>query len=173
MPVPELTFHVSCYTAGNSEDRHLLYRHKLDKLDNRKMTKAEQQERFIELRAEGLSYDKLAAELGISKPTALKLGHDFEQEVKRLQFVHLEAMAEQYKLVKTARIEGLAKLLEQVDTALQSADFGKMAPDRLVLLKLKLQDRLLQELVIRCNVYTSMCAPTDSEDSGRPILKVD
>lgn len=137
------------------------------------MTKVEQQERFIELRAGGLSYDKIAAELGISKTTALQLGHDFEQEVKRLQYIHLEAMAEQYKLVKTARIEGIAKLLEQVDTALQSADFGKMAPEKLVLLKMKLQDRLLQELVIRCDIYTSMCAPTDSLDSGRPILKVD
>lgn len=137
------------------------------------MTKVEQQERFIELRAQGMSYEKIAEQLEISKTTALKLGHDFEQEVKRLQFMHLEAMAEQYKLVKTARIAGIAKLLEQVDTALQSADFEKMAPEKLVLLKLKLQDRLLQELVIRCNVYTAMCAPTDSEDSGRPILKVD
>lgn len=137
------------------------------------MTKVEQQESFIELRAQGLSYEKIAEQLEISKTTALKLGHDFEEEVKRLQFMHLEAMAEQYKLVKTARIAGIAKLLEQVDTALQSADFGKMAPEKLVLLKLKLQDRLLQELVIRCNVYTSMCAPTDSLDSGRLILKVD
>lgn len=135
--------------------------------------KAEVQEKFIQLRAEGLSYDKIAAELDISKTTALKLGHDFEEEIKRLQFIHLEAMAEQYKLVKTARIASIAKVLEQVDTSLQSADFDKLPADRLVLLKYKLVDRLLQELVIRCNVMTSMCAPTDFEDSGRPVLKVD
>jgi len=84
--------------------------------------KAEVQEKFIQLRAEGLSYDKIAAELDISKTTALKLGHDFEEEIKRLQFIRLEALAEQYRLVKAARIEELAKLLEQVDTSLQSAD---------------------------------------------------
>jgi len=120
-----------------------------------------------------MSFDKIAAELGISKTTALQLGHDFEQEVKRLQHIHLEALAEQYKLVKQARIEGIAMLLEKVDNSLQAADFNSLPADKLVQLKYKLVDRLLQELVIHCDVYTSMCAPTDNEASGRIILKVD
>lgn len=130
-------------------------------------------EKFIELRAEGMSFDKIAAELGISKTTALQLGHDFKQEVKRLQFMYLEAMAEQYKLVKTARIAGIAKLLEQVDSSLQAANFDSLPADRLVQLKYKLVDRLLQELVIPCDIYTEMCAPTDNAANGRIILKVD
>jgi len=134
---------------------------------------SDKKDKFIQLRAEGLSYDKIAAELEISKSTALQLGHDFEQEIKRMQFIHLEAMAEQYKLVKTARIASIAKVLEQVDTSLQSADFDKLPADRLVLLKYKLVDRLLQELVIRCDIFTAQCAPTDSEATGRLVLKVD
>lgn len=137
------------------------------------MVDKDTKEKFIELRAEGMSFDKIAAELGISKTTALQLGHDFEQEVKRLQYIHLEALAEQYKLVKQARIAGIAGLLEKVESSLQAADFDSLPADKLVQLKYKLVDRLLQELVIHCNVYTSMCAPTDNEASGRIILKVD
>lgn len=133
--------------------------------------KAEVKEKFIELRAEGLSYEKIAAQLEISKTTALQLGHDFEQEVKRMQHIRLEAIAEQYKLMKQARIEGIAMLLQKVESSLQAADFDSLPADKLVQLKYKLVDRLLQELVIPCDVYTSMCAPT--ENNGRIILKVD
>jgi len=138
------------------------------------MVNSDTKEKFIELRAAGHSFDSIAKQLDISKPTALKLGNEFEQHIKRLQFINLEAMAEQYKLAKQFRIEGLAKLLEQVDTALQSVDFSKMAPEKLVALKCQLIDRLKQELVIPCNIDTVMCAPTDTDKAtGHYILKID
>ena len=94
--------------------------------------------RFIELRAAGLSFDKIAAELEVSKTTLLKLNRKLAGEIERLKFINFEALAEKYKMLKTARLEALGCLLEKVDSALEAADFSKLSPERLVLLKLKL-----------------------------------
>jgi transposase len=39
-----------------------------------KVTKIDQKEQFIELRAKGVSYDEIAKEIGVSKPTLIKWG---------------------------------------------------------------------------------------------------
>ena len=44
------------------------------------MTDTETQERFIELRAAGLSFEKIAAELGVCKTTLLKLNRKLAGE---------------------------------------------------------------------------------------------
>lgn len=110
------------------------------------MTNTETQERFIELRAAGLSFDKIAAELEVSKTTLLKLNRKLAGEIERLKFINFEALAEKYKMLKTARLEALGKLLEKVDSALEAADFSKLSPERLVLLKLKLSENVRAEL---------------------------
>ena len=110
------------------------------------MLSQEQREHFIELRAAGLSFDKIAAELGVSKTTLLKLNKELAGEIERLKFINFEALAEKYKMLKTARIEALGDLLKRVDSALEAADFSKLSPERLVLLKLKLSENLRAEL---------------------------
>jgi len=110
------------------------------------MLSQEQREHFIELRAAGLSFDKIAAELGVSKTTLLKLNKELAGEIERLKFINFEALAEKYKMLKTARIEALGDLLKRVDSALEAADFSKLSPDRLVLLKLKLAENMRAEL---------------------------
>jgi len=129
-------------------------------------------EKFIELRAAGMSFERIAKELEVSKPTALKLGHDLEQDVKRLQYIQLETLAEKYQLLKVARVEAFAKMLAKIDSALESVDFEKLPAEKLVLLKLKLMERLRQELRIQCDFFTCEQAPTIHDESGY-ALQVD
>lgn len=110
------------------------------------MLDTQTQERFIELRAAGLSFDKIAAELGVCKTTLLKLNRKLAGEIERLKFINFEAMAEKYKMLKTARLEALGSLLTKVDSALEAADFSKLSPERLVLLKLRLAENMKAEL---------------------------
>ena len=136
------------------------------------MVDNEKKEKFIELRASGMSFEKISKQLDISKPTLLKFAKEFRSEVERLHFIHLEAMAEKYKMLKIARIEAFGKLLEQVEVALDSADFKSMAPEKLVELKLKLNEKIQQELsdsfTIEKNIVHEML---DKEQDY--ILKVD
>lgn len=110
------------------------------------MTDIETEERFIELRAAGLSFDKIAAELGLCKTTLLKMSRKLAGDIERLKYINFEALAEKYKMLKTARLEALGCLLEKVNSALETADFSKLSPERLVLLKLKLSENVRAEL---------------------------
>lgn len=107
---------------------------------------SEKEEKFIELRARGFSYDSIAKQLDISKPTLLKLGKECEVAISRMKYINREALAEKYKLMKEARLEQFAKLLEKIDSAIEEADFAKVPLEKLVEMKCKLTDRMKEEL---------------------------
>lgn len=138
------------------------------------MTDTETQERFIELRASGYSFDKIALELGVCKTTLLKLNRKLAGEVERLKFINFEALAEKHKMLKTSRLEALGKLLERVESAIGEADFSKLSPDRLVLLRLKLAESIKEELAdsfkIERGTLSSFLENSNDQDY---ILKVD
>lgn len=110
------------------------------------MVKADIKENFIELRAQNNSLESIAKQLGISKPTVLKMNRELELEINRLKLINFEALAVKYKMVRSARIEGFGKLLERLDTALESVDLNRMTPVQLIELRFKVADRLKAEL---------------------------
>ncbi len=67
-------------------------------MERQTMTDTETQERFIELRASGYSFDKIALELGVCKTTLLKLSRKLAGEIERLKFINFEALAEKHKI---------------------------------------------------------------------------
>jgi len=110
------------------------------------MVKTEVKDKFIELRAAGNSLEAIAGELGISKPTAIKINKELELDIDRLKLINIEALAVKYGMVRSARIESFGRLLERLDTALESVDLNRMTPLQLVELRLKVADRLKTEL---------------------------
>ena len=47
----------------------------------------EKKDKFIELRAEGNYFDKIAELLDVSKPTLIKQQREFESEISNLKFL--------------------------------------------------------------------------------------
>ena len=47
-------------------------------------------EKFIELRARGLSFNKIAEEIEVSKPTLLKWSSEFSEEIANRRFLASE-----------------------------------------------------------------------------------
>jgi len=47
----------------------------------------EQQARFIELRGKGMSFQKIAEEIGVSKPTLIKWNGELLEQVKEAQYM--------------------------------------------------------------------------------------
>ena len=71
----------------------------------------EQQARFIELRGKGMSFQKIAEEIGVSKPTLIKWNGELLEQVKEAQYMELENLVEQYGLFRKKRFEVYCKAL--------------------------------------------------------------
>ena len=79
------------------------------------MTKTiEEKEKFIQLRAQGLSFDKISEELNVSKNTLLSWSGEFFEEVKEAQFLEYEKLLNEYKVHRTKRFEQNCKLLNAI-----------------------------------------------------------
>jgi len=78
------------------------------------MKTIEQKEEFIQLRAKGFSFDKIAEELEVSKPTLLKWNGEFLEEVQEAQFHEYDNLLNEYKVHRAKRFEQNCKLLNAV-----------------------------------------------------------
>jgi len=64
------------------------------------MKNNEDKENFIALRAQGISFDKISTEIGVSKPTLLKWDQEFAKEIANLRYLEADSLLTQYKLAK-------------------------------------------------------------------------
>ena len=91
------------------------------------MKTVEDKQRFVELRAKGLSFERIAEELSVSKPTLIKWSEELFHEVQEAQFYELENLLENYKLMRKQRFENYCKLLSSALAELESrAAAGKL-----------------------------------------------
>ena len=73
--------------------------------------KQELKSEFIELRAKGWSYIRIASRLKVSKSTLSNWRAELENEIASLKAMELEALYEEYFLVKEGRIKKGEKML--------------------------------------------------------------
>jgi len=122
------------------------------------MTKTiEEKEQFIQLRAKGYSFDKIAEALNISKPTLIKWQGEMNEQVKEQQYFELESLLEEYSLMRRNRFEAHSSLLHAVFQELQNKveqqELEQLSVSELLKLALQLEKRL-------------------SQDTEKPLLKV-
>ncbi len=114
------------------------------------MTKtAEEAEKFIELRARGYSFDRIAEETGTSKPTLLKWSKEYGRELGEAQYFELQALLQQYGLMRKNRVEGVSILLQAVIEEMKkragNESLSRLPTDKLFALYLSLEGRLEEE----------------------------
>jgi transcriptional regulator with XRE-family HTH domain len=106
-------------------------------------------EKFIELRARGLSYDKIAEETGTSKPTLLKWSNQYGRELEQAQYFELHSLLAQYGLLKQQRVESVSVLLQAVIAEMKKRagenQLNRLPTDKLFTLFLSLESRLREE----------------------------
>lgn len=115
------------------------------------MTKTtEEIEHFIELRAKGYSFDRIAEETGTSKPTLLKWNSQYSRELEQAQYFELHSLLAQYGLLRKSRVESVSLLLQAVMEEMKKRTEGeilcRLPTDKLFSLYLALEGRLEQEL---------------------------
>lgn len=80
---------------------------------------------FITLRADGLSFDKIAKQLKTSKATLIQWSKLFEDNIKELKFYAMVEIKKSFNHSIKARYEVLLKQLDKIDNAILNADLSE------------------------------------------------
>jgi hypothetical protein len=111
------------------------------------LSNTQKKQKFIEMRASGAPYSKIAGELSVSKATLSAWNKDLQNEITELKAEIIEELHAEYYMLREARITQLGEVLKRVNVALEGRDFTKLTTDRLVDFKLKLMSALKTEYI--------------------------
>jgi hypothetical protein len=109
-------------------------------------------DQFIQLRAQGLSYAKIADKLQVSKSTLIALSKEFTIEIQNLQAIHSEALQEKYFALREKRIELFGRRIEALLAELEKRKLEDLPTEKIMHLILKFTLALKpeeQEVVFR------------------------
>lgn len=106
----------------------------------------EEKARFIELRGKGMSFQKIAEEIGVSKPTLIKWNGELLEQVKEAQYMEFENLVEQYGLFRKERFEVYCKALntalKEFQERAEKGELKNVPTDKLLNLVEQLEKRL-------------------------------
>lgn len=114
------------------------------------MKTIETQERFIEMRAEGASFEKIAKALEISKGTCSSWEKEFKERIAEGKGEKLKALYETFNMTKEARIKALGSTIKRMEDAIAGIDLTTLPPEKLLDLNLKYREMLKSEYVEPC-----------------------
>ena len=104
-------------------------------------------ERFIELRAKGWSFDKIAKEMGKAKQTLIDWSKELQDEIANLKALELETVYEKYHLLKENRLQIFGEILIKIKKEVDNRDLSKVPTDKLLELFLKYNSQIKEEIV--------------------------
>ena len=104
-------------------------------------------ERFIELRAQGWSFDKIAKEIGKAKQTLIDWSKELQDEIANRKALELELLYETYYLHKESRIQTFGAMLTKIKEEVESRDLSDVPTDKLLDLFLKYNSQVKEEIV--------------------------
>lgn len=90
------------------------------------MKTAEDRERFVELRAAGLSYAKIAEALDVSKPTLISWAKEMQVELANARAMRADETLQRYAEARDRRFVAMAQTLDRVLDALAARDLGEV-----------------------------------------------
>ncbi len=82
--------------------------------------------KFIELRANMCSYDEIAKQIKVSKPTLINWSAKYKSEIDKLKFLKLDALLRAFNEVEELRFEYLLKLKNKILTEIEKRDLSKV-----------------------------------------------
>ncbi len=105
----------------------------------------EQMQQFIELRAENVSYAKIAKQIGVSKTTLIDWAKNCELEIENRRAVTYEALNEQYKAGQQHRLQMWSEQLEAVRAELKTRGLADVPTTKLIEMLDTLSEKLRGE----------------------------
>jgi len=111
------------------------------------MERLEVKEAFIELRAKGYSFEKIARKLGKAKQTLIDWSKELEDEIANRKALELEALYEKFYLLKENRLQTFGELLTKLKEEIDRRDLSDVPTDKLLDLFLKYNNQVKEEVV--------------------------
>jgi len=100
---------------------------------------------FIQLRAQGLSYDKISAQLKVSKPTLIDWSRKHQFDIQNLRAIETEALAEKCFASRQARWEQISRDLHRVEAELLKRDLADVPTGQLLTQAARLRAEVSRE----------------------------
>jgi transposase len=122
-------------------------------MEVKKMADLEKQKQFIHLRATGKSYQKISEELGVSKHTLIKWGKELVFEISNAHALELEALQDEYYMLKERRIKLFGDKLKAISEELENRDLSDIQTDKLFDLFFKMY-RLLEKEAVEVKFFS-------------------
>jgi len=110
------------------------------------MTDQETIARFIFLRAQGWSFNRIAVELSISKPTLIKWSRQHQFEIANLRATETEALAERVFRQRHERWESLARQLKKLEEEIEKRNLEEIPASRLHAIAASLRAEINREM---------------------------
>jgi len=88
-------------------------------------------QRFIELRAQGMTYARLMTELNVTKPTLIAWSRKHQFQIQNLKAIELEALGEKWLASTADRVNSLGEQLRTVETELKQRGVGDLTTPQL------------------------------------------
>ena len=111
------------------------------------MINLDQKKKFIELRAKGWSFDRIAKELGRAKQTLIDWSKDLQEEIANRKALELDALYETYYLQRENRLQMFGAMLTKIKEEVEGRDLSDVATDKLLELFLKYNSQVKEEIV--------------------------
>jgi len=113
---------------------------------DRIMTDQETIDRFIVLRSQGWSFNRIAVQLQVSKPTLIKWSRLHQFQIANLRATETEALAERVFRQRHERWEALARQLQKVEAEIDKRDPDEIPAARLHTIAAALRAEINQEM---------------------------
>lgn len=111
------------------------------------MATIETKERFIELRAKGWSFERIAKKIGKAKQTLIDWSKELQDEIANRKALELEALYESYSLMRESRLQTFGAMLTKIKEEVERRDLSDVPTDKLLELLLKYNSQVKEEII--------------------------
>lgn len=136
------------------------------------MTDNETIARFVFLRSQGWSFNRIAVELKVSKPTLIKWSRQHQFEIANLRATESEARAERVFRQRHERWEVLAHQLKRLEDEIEKRDFEEIPASRLHAIAAALRAEINREIGTVHFSETNSRIPSEEFVIARPEWEV-
>jgi len=105
-------------------------------------TNIDKQQKFIELRAQGNSFDAIARQIKVSKPTLIKWSKEKKEQIEEIAKTMEEQFILEQKIKRTIRAEIISREVDEAYKALSKTDYKNMSKRDLIITIEKLEKKL-------------------------------
>ena len=117
---------------------------------------------FLELRAKGWSFHRIAARINVPAPTLLDWYRQHRADLRAMHAMEIEAIQEKVLLSHEEQLTRLGKELDRVEKELANSKINWMEADRLYHLAALLRSEIRKERIPQADLEQTIATPASS-----------